>query len=170
MPAAIKFVARMKSRWRTTVKILCVLGCCMTSNGYAAATTDSAYIGSQTCAECHRAEYDNWQGSHHDLAMQIASATTVLGDFDDVEFTQFGVTSTFFRQGEKFLVRTDGADGSLQVFEILYTFGVYPLQQYLVEFSGGRMQALSIAWDARPQNEGGQRWFHLYPDEKNFQR
>ena len=166
MPAAIKFVARMKSRWRTTVKILCVLGCCMTSNGYAAATTDSAYIGSQTCAECHRAEYDNWQGSHHDLAMQIASATTVLGDFDDVEFTQFGVTSTFFRQGEKFLVRTDGADGSLQVFEILYTFGVYPLQQYLVEFSGGRMQALSIAWDARPQNEGGQRWFHLYPDEK----
>jgi len=166
MPVAIRFVAMIKSRWRTAVRVLCVLGCCMTSNGFAAATFDPAYIGSQTCAECHRTEYDRWQGSHHDLAMQAASTASVLGDFNDVEFTQFGITSTFFRQDEKFLVRTDAADDSLQVFEILYTFGVYPLQQYLVEFPGGRMQALSIVWDTRPQSEGGQRWFHLYPDEK----
>src|SRR5580765_3140887 len=45
------------------------------------------------------------------------------------------------------------------------TFGVYPLQQYLIEFPDGRIQALSIAWDARPKAEGGQRWFHLYPNE-----
>jgi hypothetical protein len=25
---------------------------------------------------------------------------------------------------------------------------------------------LSIAWDARPAESGGQRWFHLYPDER----
>jgi hypothetical protein len=30
---------------------------------------------------------------------------------------------------------------------------------------GGRLQALSIAWDTRPEAAGGQRWFHLYPDE-----
>ena len=30
------------------------------------------------------------------------------------------------------------------------------------------MQALGIAWDSRPKG-GGQRWFHLYPDEK-FER
>ena len=59
-----------------------------------------------------------------------------------------------------------GMTAALQDFEIIYTFGVYPLQQYLIEFPGGRMQALSIVWDARPQSEGGQRWFHLYPDEK----
>ena len=46
-----------------------------------------------------------------------------------------------------------------------YTFGVYPLQQYLVEFPDGRIQALSLAWDTRPKTQGGQRWFHLYPDE-----
>ncbi len=40
-----------------------------------------------------------------------------------------------------------------------------PLQQYLIEFPGGRMQALSIAWDSRPKAEGGQRWFHLYPGQ-----
>ena len=124
------------------------------------------FIGSPICAECHRAEHDSWRDSHHDLAMQPAIADTVLGDFDDVEFSHFGVTSRFFRRDGRFLVRTDDIDGSLQVFEIRYTFGVYPLQQYLVELPGGRMQALGIAWDSRPRDAGGQRWFHLFPDEK----
>ena len=64
------------------------------------------------------------------------------------------------------MVRTDGADGKLADYEISYTFGVYPLQQYLIAFPGGRYQTLPIAWDARPKGEGGQRWFHLYPNEK----
>jgi predicted CXXCH cytochrome family protein len=63
-------------------------------------------------------------------------------------------------------VVTDGPDGQLGEFEIRYTFGVYPLQQYLIAFSDGRMQALGIACDARPKDQGGQRWFHLYPDRQ----
>ena len=47
-----------------------------------------------------------------------------------------------------------------------FTFGVEPLQQYLVEFPDGRLQPLPLAWDSRPKSEGGQRWMHLYPDEK----
>jgi len=133
---------------------------------HALVASDSGYIGSETCADCHRAEYDSWQGSHHDLAMQLANPETVLGDFDKAEFVHFGVTSTFYREGDRFLVRTDGVDGSLQDFEISYTFGVHPLQQYLIEIPGGRLQALSIAWDARQQSVGGQRWFHLYPGER----
>ncbi len=64
------------------------------------------------------------------------------------------------------MVETDGPDGSMQTFEVKYTFGLEPLQQYLIEFPDGRLQALSIAWDTRPKEQGGQRWFHLYPDEK----
>ena len=63
------------------------------------------------------------------------------------------------------MVRTDGPDGSLQDYEIAYTFGVYPLQQYLIGFPDGRYQALGLAWDSRPKEQGGQRWFHLYPDQ-----
>jgi tetratricopeptide (TPR) repeat protein len=142
---------------------LCLVFCCMVFAADGAA--DDGYIGSQVCAGCHREAYDNWRGSHHDLAMQPATPATVLGKFDNTEFTHFGVTSVFYRRGDKFLVSTEGTGGSLQDFEIKYTFGVYPLQQYLVEIPGGRMQALNIAWDSRPQGEGGQRWFHLYPDE-----
>jgi hypothetical protein len=55
----------------------------------------------------------------------------------------------------------DGLDGKLADFEIRYTFGIALLQQYLIAFPDGRMQALGIAWDSRPKDKGGQRWFHL---------
>ena len=49
------------------------------------------------------------------------------------------------------MVETDGPDGKLATFEVKYTFGLDPLQQYLVEFPDGRIQALSLAWDSRPK-------------------
>ena len=129
----------------------------------AAAIGEADYVGGETCRGCHEPQASLWRGSHHDLAMQHATEATVLGDFDDADLAYAGVTSTFFRRGERFFVRTDGADSELAEFEILYTFGVDPLQQYLVELPGGRRQALTIAWDTRPADLGGQRWFHLYP-------
>jgi Flp pilus assembly protein TadD len=98
--------------------------------------------------------------------MQEADEQTVLGNFANASFTHYGVTSTFFRKDGKFFVRTDGPDGKLHEFPIAYTFGVYPLQQYLIAFPGGRYQALNVVWDTRAAREGGQRWFHLYPKEK----
>jgi tetratricopeptide (TPR) repeat protein len=124
------------------------------------------YAGREACVECHEEESRSWQGSDHDLAMQPATGETVLGDFDDATFTHFSVTSRFFRRDGKFLVLTDGSDGALREFEIAYVFGVEPLQQYLIEFPGGRYQVLSLCWDTRPASEGGQRWFHLYPGEE----
>jgi predicted CXXCH cytochrome family protein len=123
------------------------------------------FVGRQVCANCHAAQEKLWQGSHHDLAMQHASDATVLGDFNDSDFSHAGINSRFFKKDGRFMVYTDGPDGKLADFEVKYAFGVEPLQQYLVEFPGGRLQALTIAWDARSQAQGGQRWFHLYPDE-----
>jgi predicted CXXCH cytochrome family protein len=98
--------------------------------------------------------------------MQSADSVTVLGDFRNATFRYGGVTTTFHRRGAAYVVRTDGPDGRPADFEVRYTFGVYPLQQYLLDLPGGRLQALSIAWDARPASEDGQRWFHLYPREQ----
>src|SRR5512135_221757 len=125
----------------------------------------ASFVGAKACAQCHADESAKWQGSQHAHAMQHATDATVLGDFDNAKFTYNGIVSTFFRRDGKFFVNTDGADGKLADFEIGYTFGVYPLQQYLVAFPDGRMQALSIAWDARPKDQGGARWYHLYPGE-----
>jgi predicted CXXCH cytochrome family protein len=132
----------------------------------AVAAAGAHYVGSQTCTECHAVQHAAWLGSQHQLAMQHATPTSVLGDFDDARFTYAGVTSTFFRRDGKYFVRADGADGKLADFEVKNTFGLAPLQQYLIEFPDGRVQALSIAWDARPRAQGGQRWYHLYPTER----
>ncbi len=123
----------------------------------------AAFVGAAACARCHAGEYAAWRGSHHARAMEPATPATVLGRFGGTRFAQGRLAATFFRRGGRFLVNTEGPDGTPHDFEIRYTFGVYPLQQYLVDFPGGRMQALSIAWDARPASEGGQRWFSLEP-------
>ena len=125
-----------------------------------------AYVGRAACAACHAEQDKLWQGSHHDLAMQEVSEATVLGDFQDAQFDKDGIVSRFFRQNGLFMVNTDGPDGKLADFEIKYVFGVTPLQQYLIELPGGKLQALSIAWDSRSKDQSGQRWFHLYPNEK----
>ncbi|HVY55846.1 MAG TPA: multiheme c-type cytochrome, partial [Thermodesulfobacteriota bacterium] len=124
------------------------------------------FVGGKTCAECHKPEYELWLGSHHGLAMQEANDGTVLGSFGNTEFDYYGLKSEFYKRDGGFMVRTDGPDGELHDYEIKYTFGVYPLQQYLIEFPDGRLQALGIAWDSRPREDGGQKWFHLYPDGK----
>ena len=132
----------------------------------ASSARPAALVGSEACADCHQAEASLWKQSQHRRAMQHASATSVLGDFDNASFDYFSVRSRFFKRDDKFFVETDGADGKLATFEVKYTFGIYPLQQYLIEFPDGRVQALSIAWDTRPKDQGGQRWFHLYPNEE----
>jgi predicted CXXCH cytochrome family protein len=136
------------------------------SEPLAAKPAAAEYVGGKTCAECHATEVEAWRGSDHDLAMQVADEKSVLGDFAGAKFMYAGTTSTFFRRDGKFYVSTDGPGGKTGDYEIRYTFGVHPLQQYLIELPGGRMQAFGIAWDARPKAQGGQRWFHLYPDQK----
>ncbi len=111
----------------------------------------ATYVGAPACEQCHARESAAWRGSQHALAMQEANGQSVLGDFNDAEFTYAGITSRFFRRDGGFQVRTEGPDGKPADYQIKYTFGVSPLQQYLVEFPGGRLQALPIAWDTPAQ-------------------
>jgi cytochrome c-type biogenesis protein CcmH/NrfG len=130
-----------------------------------AITLHAKYVGDKACLSCHKQEHAQWRDSHHDLAMQKADSKSVLGDFNNSSFIYNGIKSTFYKKKGKYKVKTDGNDGKLQDFDIAYTFGVYPLQQYLIPFSNGRFQVLDIAWDSRSKKEGGQRWFHLHPDD-----
>jgi predicted CXXCH cytochrome family protein len=136
------------------------------AGGNSVAEPPAGYVGSEACAGCHRPEVELWHTSQHKHAMDHATEKSVIGNFSDVSFEYYGVRTRFFRKGGKFLIETDGPNGKLATFEVRYTLGVDPLQQYLVEFPDGRLQALSLAWDSRPKDKGGQRWFHLYPDEE----
>lgn len=118
------------------------------------------FVDNQTCMECHAEEAEAWQGSHHERAMQVANDQTVLGDFDNVSFTDAGVTSRFFQKDGKYFINTPGEDGKPADFEVKYTFGIEPLQQYLLALPKGRLQAFTVAWDTEKK-----RWFDLHPDD-----
>jgi Tfp pilus assembly protein PilF len=96
--------------------------------------------------------------------MAVATDSSVVANFKNTKLDEAGALGGFFERDGKFFVHTAGPDGRPGDFAISYTFGVAPLQQYLVAFSKGRLQALTTAWDSRPAASGGQRWFSLYPD------
>ncbi|MDP5069412.1 MAG: ammonia-forming cytochrome c nitrite reductase subunit c552 [Congregibacter sp.] len=152
-----------------TVKILLMLGALLASgvvNADPAASRSAVFVGTETCSGCHQSEHIQWQNSHHDLAMQKPGPDTVLGDFDNARFEYFGTETRFITRDGNYFVRTDGPDGRLKEYQVAWVFGVDPLQQYLLPMDDGRLQALAIAWDSRPADAGGQRWYHLFPDEE----
>jgi predicted CXXCH cytochrome family protein len=129
----------------------------------------SSYVGRQSCIECHEKQFELFTGSDHDLAMDLATEETVLANFDDQQIEHNGLTSRMFRDGDKFMVHTDGPDGVMSNFEVKYVFGVRPLQQYMVELERpadskpnevGRVQVLRISWDTEAK-----RWFYLMPPD-----
>ncbi|MFJ2689297.1 multiheme c-type cytochrome [Pseudomonas sp. NPDC087336] len=124
------------------------------------AMAPATMVDEQQCQACHSAQVKDWQGSHHQLAMQEANAQTLLGDFNNVTFKAENETTRFSRKDDGFWVNTPGIDGKNADFKVAYTFGIAPLQQYLIEVGDGRLQALGIAWDTQKQ-----RWFHLYPGQ-----
>jgi len=120
-----------------------------------------SFVGGSRCGECHAEQRGLWSGSHHDRAMQEPVSEAVLGDFDGAVFESDAARAEFFQEGADLFVRTTGSGSGAEDFRVAYTFGVEPLQQYLVEFPGGRLQALPFAWDTRSPDEGGGRWFDL---------
>jgi predicted CXXCH cytochrome family protein len=121
---------------------------------------NATFVGRAACIDCHPAATDAWVGSDHDKAMDAATDSTVRGDFEDARFESGGVSARFYKRDGRFYVHTQGPGGKPGDFEVTYVFGFEPLQQYLVPFPGGRLQALSIAWDTEKR-----RWFYLYPGQ-----
>lgn len=114
------------------------------------------YVGRETCVDCHKAEFSDWLGSDHDKAMDWATDSTVLGNFVDGLLVRENKTHKAYKRDGKFYVYTDGADGTMQEFEVKYVFGYDPLQQYLVEFEEGRLQTLALTWNSKDS-----AWYYM---------
>ncbi len=91
---------------------------------------------------------------------EIVAVMQRLADAGKIDLS-FGQRFRFFMQGNRPMVECENSRGERETFAIKYTFGIAPLQQYLVEFDDGRVQCLPVAWDV----ERG-RWFHVYPKER----
>lgn len=125
----------------------------------------AGFVGSETCAQCHAPQHADWLTSDHASAMAAATPATVLGDFSGVAARDGQHAASFHRRADGFAVRMREVDGSTREMPVSETFGLDPLQQYLVLMPDGRRQALPWAWDSRPREAGGQRWYHLMANE-----
>ncbi|OWW04610.1 hypothetical protein ATY81_01085 [Rhizobium sp. R72] len=114
------------------------------------------FVEEKTCESCHDDEASAFAKSHHAKAMALADDKTVRGNFENTRFEHDGVVATFSRREGRFFVKTEGSDGKQGEFEVKYTFAYEPLQQYLADIGGGRLQALDIAWDTAKR-----QWFWL---------
>lgn len=114
------------------------------------------FVDEKTCSSCHADQAAAFAKSHHAKAMTVADDKSVLGDFNNIQFDRDGVAASFFRRDDRFFVRTEGPDGKQADYQVKYTFAYEPLQQYLVDLGGGRLQALDIAWDTQKRE-----WFWL---------
>lgn len=121
--------------------------------------TEASFVGSESCKSCHEPEYALWENSHHDLAMKLADSISVLGDFNNSEFIHKGDSFKFFKKDGDFYMNAPDKNGENKDYKVIYTFGVYPLQQYVVAFPRGEYQCSIAAWDS----EKG-KWFHLQPN------
>ena len=119
------------------------------------------YVGGQTCAECHQEQYKDWKLSHHRWSLLEPNQHSVLAKFANENVTHNGVDWRFYQRDGKYFVTTLYPDNKRTEFEIKYTVGKEPLQQYLVELDRGRLQALDMAWNTEKE-----QWFHLYPKQE----
>jgi tetratricopeptide (TPR) repeat protein len=129
----------------------------------------ASFVGRAACIDCHQKETHAFAGSHHDLAMDLATEATVLADFNDATIEHDGMVSRMFRDGDRFMVHTEGETGQMEDFEVKYVFGFDPLQQFMVEFDRrddmpaeevSRLQVLRISWDTKKKE-----WFYLRPPD-----
>ena len=131
------------------------------TGGQNLAKLNDHYVGASVCAECHQEAHAKWEDSHHYHAMELPSRQTVRADFNNSTFTHHGKVSRFHMIGDKYFVDTENQKGEIETFEVAYTFGWEPLQQYLVKFPDGRLQVLPTCWDVEKQE-----WYHLYGEER----
>jgi len=125
----------------------------------------SSPLSNQQCISCHQKSQHDWQKSDHAKAMAIADKVSVLANFNNVDVKHYGQKAHFFVKDNKYQV-TISYDDKVDTYPIKYTFGHFPLQQYLVETAKGKLQVLPFAWDSREKSEGGQRWYHNYSQEE----
>ncbi|MCA0892170.1 multiheme c-type cytochrome [Microbulbifer agarilyticus] len=123
-----------------------------------------AFASDNNCVACHAEQVASWQESDHAKAMDLPTEQSVLGNFDNATAKHFSQKARFYRSKGLFKIEFE-EQGKKSQYQVAYTFGHYPLQQYLIETGNGKLQVFPFAWDSRPQTQGGQRWYPIYPDE-----
>lgn len=130
------------------------------------AAPEADYVGVGACVNCHEKEVEEWKKSDHARSLLPATKESVVGKFDG-QITNFhGLHFKPYMKGDEYWVESVNKKGEIEHFQVLYTFAYWPLQQYVIDLGNGHLHTHNVAWDDHPKEQGGQRWFHLQPNEE----
>ncbi|HYG23977.1 MAG TPA: tetratricopeptide repeat protein [Verrucomicrobiae bacterium] len=120
-----------------------------------------AFAGSASCRECHRDTFEQWHGSHHQLAERPIDPQLDSRAFEPERRFQHGSQSVrVFLSNNVPWIEAIGLSGKPEVHAVARVLGHDPLRQFLVEFPGGRLQAMEAAYDPHSNN-----WFNVFGNE-----
>lgn len=98
-----------------------------------ARSRQAGYVSSDACRACHPGEYSSWHRTYHRTMTQVASPTSVLGDFNEVSLEYFGRKFHLSRQGDEFWVSQEGGTAA----RVVQTTGSHHYQAYWVHRGQG---------------------------------
>lgn len=121
----------------------------------------AGYAGSQSCRECHAAEFDLFKNSHHALAERPVEPDLDKKFFEPPREIHHGTQTSFasFTNGHPQLTATS-LDGGKKDFRLERVIGVSPLRQFLAPTHDGRFQVTELAVDPRKGD-----WFDVFGNE-----
>lgn len=105
------------------------------------------YVGSDACAQCHKAEHVDWTQSLHIKMTKPVAEATIVGNFaDGTTFADHGRSYEFGRKGGRPFMRIAFGDRAPETFTVDYTLGAKRYQGYLSTLEDGRMYVLPAFW------------------------
>ena len=114
------------------------------------------YAGAASCSRCHPKHAESFRRTFHRTMTQIASETSVLGDFGGATLDYFGVRAQMERDPlGNFILRYGSHRIPERRWVIKKTVGSRRYQQYIAQV-GDELLRLPVAWHIEEQ-----RWFHM---------
>jgi hypothetical protein len=112
------------------------------------AVSGDGYIGSQKCQTCHKHEHATWQDSYHRTMTQLASPTSIVGNFDGVELTSHGRTFRIDRDSETAWIEGKSPDGPGTIRrKVELCTGSHHMQAYWTSTGrGSELELFQFVW------------------------
>jgi len=144
------------------------IGCSKQSDefeeGVLAEAPDDSWKSPASCVECHAETVEKWKTSHHALAqreMDLARDLKAFSQGKTVDET--GQSYLLLNKEGKFGIEAIYDEGGKppETSMVEGVIGETPIQQFLVEAKGGRLQTHALTFDVH-----NEEWFNVFGDEE----
>ncbi len=128
-----------------------VVGLLLIRQGSFSSLYDAEYVGASVCGDCHTQIYPQWERSPHANMTRDASAASVVGDFNNVDWFSNSDPSAptakmYTEDGQYFMALRHPTSGDFVPFPIERVVGYQYRQVYLTREDGGVLRRLPLQW------------------------